>query len=320
MFVGIDGGGTHSLAVGIDSNGVVLARASAGSLNFFGSGLTAARQNLRQLVAGLVRPRRGAVPMVRGVVGSAALFSDATPRQKSALCRGILPLSRIRVVSDCQTACFGALLGAPGVLTIAGTGSIVLACNEHGRSVRVGGWGHLLGDEGSGWWIALEAMKAAIAAEEGLGPKTVLGAPIRRWLRVKRLSDVVPKIYRSDLAKEKLASLAGYVAKQPESRDAMFRAICRQAGRELAAQALAAAALARVSARPLPICLGGSVLTKNASVRTSFIRELRTRVQVRIVMPQLTPELGAAAMALLDGRVRLTPEIVANLAKSRRAA
>src|SRR6266566_6856992 len=166
--IGLDGGGTHSFAVGVDSTGRMLARAEAGSLNFFGAGLPTARRHLKRLSESLERRLPPKTRIARTVVGCAALFSDATNAEKENLCRGILPLERTRVVSDCQTACFGATLGLPGVVIIAGTGSIVVAQNEKGQHQRVGGWGHILGDAGSAYWMAVEAVKAAIAAEEGL--------------------------------------------------------------------------------------------------------------------------------------------------------
>src|SRR5438309_7714334 len=145
-FIGLDGGGTHSLAIAVDSAGRKLAAAKAGSLNFLGSGLPSARRNLKKLAESLVRELS---QIDRIVVGCAALFSDATKAEKENLCRGILPLERTRVVSDCQTACFGATLGRPGTVIIAGTGSIALAQNEAGQHKRVGGWGHIVGDAGS---------------------------------------------------------------------------------------------------------------------------------------------------------------------------
>src|SRR5438876_404131 len=155
LFIGIDGGGTNSFAVGVDSTGRSLARAEAGSLNFFGAGLPTARRSLKKLSDSLEGQLPPKTQIDRIVVGCAALFSDATKAEKEKLCRGILPLERTRVVSDCQTACFGATLGRPGTVIIAGTGSIALAQNEAGQHKRVGGWGHIVGDPGSAYWMAV---------------------------------------------------------------------------------------------------------------------------------------------------------------------
>ena len=315
MAIGIDGGATHSVGVAVGANGIVIGTARAGSLNFLGSGLDTARRNLKRLVGELNRRLNGRQSMNAAVVGCAALFSDATPTEKKLLCGGILPLSRTRVVSDCQTAYFGATLGDPGVVVISGTGSIVLARNARGRFGRVGGWGHLLGDEGSAYWIAREAVRAAVAAEEGRGPKTRLGEEVRRWFAVKRLTDLVSEFYQPGLTKDEFASLAGRLSGKLLNRDPVFRDICRRAGQELAAQTFTAVKRAGVKARPLPVRIVGGVLTGNSVVRRSFTRGLRRRLPIRIVESKLSPVLGAAGMALSDCGIRLSPVTVANLAK-----
>jgi glucosamine kinase len=314
LVLGIDGGGTHSLAVAVDSTGKVRAFARAGSLNFLGSDLPTARGSLKNLVAELRRRLPPGTQFRKVVAGCAALFSDATNAERERLCRGILPLERTRVVSDCQTAFFGATLGQSGLVVIAGTGSIVLALNQSGQFTRVGGWGHLLGDAGSAYWIALESVKAAIAAEEGLGPRTGLTMAVRRWFGVGSLAEIVPIIHQPGFAKDDFAALSGEMARKIGRRDAVFRGICRRAGQELAAQALAAADLARMKARPLPVFPVGSVLTNNALVCASLIAALKEACAVRVAKPRLSPTLGAAAMALVEAGVELTPEMVAMLA------
>jgi N-acetylglucosamine kinase-like BadF-type ATPase len=314
--IGIDGGGTHSIGVAADLEGLVIARARSGSLNFFGSGLAKARRNLKELTETLRRRIGSSRQTASAVVGCAALFSDATKAEKQLLCRGILPLARTRVMSDCQTAYFGATLGRPGVVVIAGTGSIVLAQNQHGQFARAGGWGHLLGDEGSAYWIAIESMKAAIEDDEGRGRKTRLSSLVRRWFKVKRLTDLVPKLYCNDFPKEGAAGLAEFLFGKLGTRDEVFRGICERGGRLLAEQARSAAERARLDLDPLPVYLVGSVLANNAVVRKGILEHLQAATKVQIENPRLAPWLGAAAMALAEAGVELTPRRVANLAKS----
>ena len=316
VFIGVDGGGTHSFAIAVDSTGRLLATAEAGSLNFFGASLPVARRHLKSLRGSLERQLPRKTQFTRIVVGCAALFSDATNAEKKNLCRDILPLERTRVVSDCQTACFGATLGRPGVVIIAGTGSIVVAQNEDGQHQRVGGWGHILGDAGSAYWMAVEAVKAAIAAEEGLGTKTRLGRFVRQWFKVKKLTEVVPIIYGPDFTKERFAELASHLARTIGRRDAVFAEICQRGSRALASQALTAVKLARLKTRPLPVYLVGGVLTNNALVRAGFVTALKNSCAVRILKPLLSPLLGAVALALGDAGVELTADVVANLANS----
>jgi N-acetylglucosamine kinase-like BadF-type ATPase len=317
VFLGLDGGGTHSFAIAVESNGRMRAAAAAGSLNFLGAGLPTARRHLKELRESLGRQLPPRTRIDRIVVGCAALFSDATKAEKENLCGGILPLERTRVVSDCQTACFGATLGRPGVVIIAGTGSIVVAQNEEGQHRSVGGWGHILGDEGSAYWMAVEAVKAAIVAEEKLGPKTRLSRLVRQWFKVKKLTEVVPIIHGSDFTKERFARLARHLARRVGGRDTAFREICERAAQELASQALAAVKLARLKTRPLPVYLVGGVLTNNVLVRAALLTALKNSCAVRIAKPRLSPLLGAAALALGDAGVELTADVVANLAMGR---
>ena len=313
VFIGVDGGGTHSFAIAVDSTGRLLATAEAGSLNFFGASLPVARRHLKNLRGSLERQLPRKTQFTRIVVGCAALFSDATNAEKKNLCRDILPLERTRVVGDCQTACFGAMLGRPGVVIIAGTGSIVVAQNEDGPHQRVGGWGHILGDAGSAYWMAVEAVKAAIAAEEGA--KTRLGRLLRQWFKVKKLTEVVPILHGPDFTKERFAELASHLARTIGRRDAVFAEICQRGSRALASQALTAVKLARLKTRPLPVYLVGGVLTNNALVRAGFVTALKNSCAVRILKPLLSPLLGAVALALGDAGVELKADVVANLAK-----
>ena len=164
--------------------------------------------------------------------------------------------------------------------------------------------------------MAVEAIKAAIAAEEGLGPKTLLGRFVRQWFKAKKLTEVVSIIHGSDFTKERFAMLASHLARKAGDRDAEFGEICRRGGRALASQTLAAVKLARLKTRPLPVYLVGGVLTKNAVVRASLVTALRNSCAVRLAEPSLSPLLGAAALALDDAGIELTADVVANLAKS----
>jgi N-acetylglucosamine kinase-like BadF-type ATPase len=312
VHLGVDGGATHSFAVAVTRDGQILASAKAGSLNFFGSNMAEARRSLEQLLSALKDALPSTNDFANAVLGSAALFAEATPNEKENLCAGLLPLERTHVVSDCMTAYFGATLGQPGVLVIAGTGSIVLAQNDRGQFTQLGGWGHLLGDEGSAYWIAREAVRAAIAAREQRGPSTVLGEAICRWFRVQVLNDVVPMLHDAAITKEKFAGLAQFLATNIDPGDEVFHDILVRAGRELAVQAKAAIRSAGLQLRPVPVYFVGSVLTKNPQVHESFACQLQSNMEIRFETPLLPPVLGAAALSLRDAGV-LTPEVIEKL-------
>ncbi|HVY70728.1 MAG TPA: BadF/BadG/BcrA/BcrD ATPase family protein [Verrucomicrobiae bacterium] len=313
IIIGIDGGGTYSFGVAANFSGEVLARSRSGSLNFFGSGLAQSRRNLNELVKSLQVQLPLGTQLRRVVIGSAALSIEATPEQKQQLCRNIVPLDQTRLVSDCITAYSGICLGKPGVLVVAGTGSIVLAKSEEGDFCQVGGWGHLLGDEGGAYWIAIEAIKSAIAAAEGFGPQTALIAEICRLLEVKELSEIIPILYQPGFSKEKFAALAQQLATGGCGDDPVFQDICRRAGHALATQALAAADGCGLESSPLPVFINGSVLKNNALVRESMLATLSSHRPAVLETPRLLPLLGAATLALTDAGVNLSEEVIEKL-------
>ena len=295
LFVGIDGGGTHSYGVAVNDAGRVLATAQSGSLNFHGGGLERARRSLSELIAALKLPDASAVDNF--VIGCAALFTDSTEAEKEQFCGGIVPLPQTRLVGDCVTAFHGASLGQPGVLVIAGTGSIILVRNEPGEFSQLGGWGHILGDAGSAWWIALESIKAAIAASEGLGPPTELNALICRFYDVKELKDIIPIVYDVSFTKDKFAAVASFLSRHA-GEDKVFQQICGRGGRALAAQALAAAKRAQLQLNPMPLYLSGAVLEKNALVLDSLVAAMRAERPVKPIAPQMSALLGWTALPL----------------------
>ena len=320
VVIGIDGGATYSYGVAVDFNGQALATAKSGSLNFFGTSLQEARRSLTQLVRTLETSLPLGNRLVHTVIGSAALFSEATSREKEMLCRGIVTLEATRLVSDVMTAYHAAGLGQPGVLIVGGTGSSFLARNERGEFAQVGAWGHLLGDEGSAYWLGRECIRAAIAASEGSGPATCLLDVVLRWFDVKVLNDIVPIIYQPKYSKDRFAALAGYAAQHADPGDTLWMDICQRAGQDLARQALAAIRLVDLRIRPVPVWLNGSVVSKNAVVQESVYRTMRDELPVTFEPMLLAPLLGAAALALESAGIHADRALVDRLAKTYAAA
>lgn len=316
VVIGIDGGATYSFGVAVDLSGRALAASKSGSLNFFGTSLQEARRSLTELVRSLETSLPLGCEIRFTVIGSAALFFEATAREKELLCRGIVPMDHLRLVSDVMTAYQAASLGKPGVLIVGGTGSSFLARNEDGAYAQVGAWGHLLGDEGGAYWIGRECVRAAIASSEGTGPATCLLEVVLRWFDVKGLTDIVSIIYQPKYSKDRFAALAGFAAERADPGDPVWADILERAGRELARQAAAAIRLVQMRARPVPVWLNGSVVRHNVTVRESLFRTLRSEMNVVHEPMRLAPLLGAATLALFEAGVTVDEPLVDLLAKS----
>ncbi|MGH3156736.1 MAG: BadF/BadG/BcrA/BcrD ATPase family protein, partial [Streptosporangiaceae bacterium] len=192
-----------------------------------------------------------------------------------------------RVASDAAAAWLGAFLGGPGILVIAGTGAVAVGGGSYGELALIGGHGHLVGDEGGGFWIGRKALRAALAAEEGTGPATRLTDALTKATGGS-LYELMARVQgapgdRSALAR--LAPVVGNCAEGPE-QDAVARAILADAADALTG--LVAALRRRCG--ELPVAAAGGVFGI-APVWEAF------QLATGAVTPLAPPEVGAALLA-----------------------
>ena len=197
----------------------------------------------------------------------------------------------VAITNDAEFALAG--LGSdPGVALIAGTGSIALGRDMSGRMIQVGGWGHLLGDEGSAYDIGRRAAQAAARAADGRGPTTaLLQLVLERWgLATPR--QMIDHVYLTQ-EKAPIASLAPGVLALARRGDQVAHAIRRQTCEELAQAAIAAIDSLNV-AGPVPLILGGGLLIHERDLRIAIVARIRRRRALGRVTLVKEPALWAA--------------------------
>ncbi|HMO57776.1 MAG TPA: BadF/BadG/BcrA/BcrD ATPase family protein, partial [Roseiflexaceae bacterium] len=179
----------------------------------------------------------------------------------------------LTVVNDARLVIAAGTPAGFGVGLICGTGSIAVGRAPDGRMGRAGGWGYLLGDEGSGYDIALRALRAACSAADGRAvPTLLLDTILQRW-QLSQPSDLIPHVYHRAEARGLLAELPPLVSACAEQGDAVSIAILRGAGRDLAA-AVAAVARELQIAPPLPVAIAGSVIQRTPLLQQALQHEL----------------------------------------------
>jgi N-acetylglucosamine kinase-like BadF-type ATPase len=220
--------------------------------------------------------RRGVAAVV---VASRGIWTMPERRRLARRLRGVA--ARIEVISDAQAALLGALGDREGVLVLAGTGSIVLARDARERWARAGGLGPLLGDEGSGFWLGREWLRATTSGEDFM--------PARRLVQAR---DAVTRI----------AALAPGVLRRARRGDRRAGAIVRDAARHLAAQVVDVTRQMHLAA-PVTVSWAGSLMS-DARYRTAVGRELsRAGIRARWIAPRDEPVVAAARRAArLAGR------------------
>ncbi len=206
-----------------------------------------------------------------------------------------IPQAQIVTSSDMEIALVGANGARQGVLILAGTGSVAFGINKAGTTIRVGGWGHLLGDEGSGYWLGIQTLQAIVRAFDGRGDSTALTSRILNELGLGTEKDVLPWLYRDNAPhSHDVARLAPLIVEAAENGDAVARRIVETAAHELAL--LGKTVIRRLESEAPKIAFAGGLLANPnfLSLRLCEILDLPG-----IPSPRYPPVIGAALLARL---------------------
>ena len=297
-FLGVDGGGTKTLAAICDADGHVLGSGLGGPSNIDDVGLEVATANIAQAVraaravAGL-EPQ----PFAGAFLGLAGVVSE----RDRALVHGIaqrLELAKLTGVNhDCHIALAGGLSGRSGAVLIVGTGSSCYGVGGSGQSWRSGGWGSLISDEGSGYFLGRDGLIAAVRSLDGRGPTSSLARALLKRLGVTQPDDLLHRLYVTGLTRTEIAALAPITLGCAADGDEAALEIVER-GCDLLAECVAAVAKHLRLERFELVVVGGlyseSLLVQNMLQGTL----LQSIPQCRIVSPELPPVLGACLLAL----------------------
>ena len=298
--LGIDGGGTKTHAVITDSSCRVIGEGFSGAANPLRVGLEDAVSHIDQAVADACAQAEIEIGDIDSACAAIAGINHPIHyhTMKDALDEA-LHIAGLELVTDARAALEGALDGKPGVVVIAGTGSIAIGLNEAGEQARAGGFGPTLSDEGSGYYIAQRALKAVVSSFDGRSPKTRLAESICNRLGVASPSDLPGVIYNSDSEPVEIAPLADLVDEAAREGDEVARQILTAAGSELGRLAASVIEKLGLSSRPFRVACVGSVF-RSGEVVLKPLRDavLSVAPQAEIGPPLYPPAIGAAKLAI----------------------
>ena len=293
-FLGVDGGQSSTTALIADENGKVLGAGRAGPCNH--AGAAEGRQRfISALSECLAAAWRGAGLGSAPHFASACLGFSGGPADKEALTHEIVSSERILVTHDALIALTGATVGEPGIIVIAGTGSIAFGRNAAGRTARAGGWGYVFGDDGGGFDIVRQALRAALRLEEGWGRATSLRALLLEDSRARDAGDLLHRFYTAEFPRLRIAAMAKLVDQAAAEGDAVAREILMQSGQDLARLAGAVRVQLFEDAQKVRVSYLGGVF-RSPVVRDRFF-ELAAREPGNRIEP---PAFGPAAGALIE--------------------
>ena len=233
--LGVDGGATKTLAAVLDVQGGEIHLGHGGPSNEDAVGAQQAVAALLEAADAAI----GAAGVAAGDIGAAVLAIAGTDTASVVEHVRQARTDDWLVVNDVVGAWATATGAAPGVAVISGTGSNVFGVGRDGSAWRAGGWGHLLGDEGSGYWLGVQAIKAALRDREGSGPETALGDAVPAFFGVASIEELASLVYSKPLTKGEIAAGAVEAARAAEAGDAVAAELFVRGAQELASQVLA---------------------------------------------------------------------------------
>lgn len=236
-FLGVDGGQSSTTAIVGDGNGRVVGFSRGGPCNHVGA--AEAREKFLRTVGGAVGEAAAQAGLARPDFDAACLGFSGGPADKDALVREFLSAARLSVTHDALIALSGACAGEPGLIVIAGTGSIAFGRNSEDRVARAGGWGYVFGDEGGGFDIARQALRAALRAEEGWGPPTALLPMLLETTGAANANQLMHLFYTPDYPRSRVAAYSRLVDEAANNGDPVAAQLLDRAAHDLAGLAAA---------------------------------------------------------------------------------
>lgn len=300
IFVGIDGGGSKTTWVAVFDDGRLAGHGVLGPSNLYSVGQ-----------AGMTAVLKAVVDKVRDVtkvqtfdwVNICLGLAGVDRFQDRAVVEGAfkeLGVKRYRLETDASIALAGASAGEPGVVVLAGTSSLAFGMGSGGRRARSGGWGYLLGDEGSGYWIGRQALAASLKAHDWRGPKTVLSERLAKHFSIERLEGLYQLAYHRGLTRVEVAAVTRLVQQAAVDGDVVSQIILDDAGNELALAAAAVRAqLGVMNDDAGVVATVGGVFEKGSRVREALMTRLGDRCPgAKVIWPEFEPAVGALGLAM----------------------
>jgi N-acetylglucosamine kinase-like BadF-type ATPase len=296
LFLGVDGGQSSTAALIADASGRVLGAGRGGPCNHIksGDGVT----KFRNAIEGCVRSaaREAGLATEKLEFAGAALGFSGGPDDKAELVRQMIRAERFVITNDGAIALAGATAGEPGMIVIAGTGSLAYGRNAAGRYGRAGGWGYVYGDEGGGFDIVREAVRACLRFEEGWGPRTSLFDAMLAATQSSSANEMMHRFYTDEFPRPRIAAFSALVDAEARAGDAVAAGILHQAAQQLAAFAGNLRQVLFAPDEPAVVCPVGSVY-QSEMLRYRFAMLVGLNEANRVEEPVYSPAAGALILA-----------------------
>ncbi len=309
-YLGIDGGGTRTRSLLVSETGEVLGRAVVGPSNVQQVSMENLFENLQLLMDQTFVDLPEGIEYISSCFGLAGAASAENKAEIRAMLVNLTPVPSEQPIltSDAHIALIGALANRPGLMLIAGTGSICLGRDASGVTHRTGGWGPAYDDLGSGSWIGQQAMQAAFQEYDGRRPVGPWQRSILGRLQCASIEDLLVKVKNGEITNPQVSALAPTVIQLAETGSESAEAILNRAVDELVRVVTVTHQKSKLGVAPL-ILMGG-MLEKSNSFRARFSKALEQATsEIQIKQRLMSPIVGAVVVACKKSQDGLPAEL-----------
>ena len=316
IFLGVDGGQSHTEAIIGDENGVVLGRGFGGASNH--AEIPGGRERLENAIAdsvGAALKSAGLPAFDETIFAAAHCGMTGGAIYKDEIIGAILKTENLVVGHDAPTALFGATAGKPGIVVIAGTGSVVFGINEHGETTRVGGLGYLFSDEGSGFWLAAQMIRLAIKEQDNLIEKSGISEMVLDFFKRAEIRALTDDFYNGKVSRDEIASLAKRAHEAADDGNQTIR------GQIFYGVGVLTESVKRVAEKlnfqsKFPVAgIGG--MFRAVLMNEYFEKSLAEKMpSAEFVKPRFGPATGALLLSYEQAKIEINEDLLNNLEQS----
>ncbi|MFQ6095788.1 MAG: N-acetylglucosamine kinase [Candidatus Bathyarchaeia archaeon] len=313
--LGIDGGGTKTACVISDTEGRLLGGAISGGSNYLTVGKDETAKSIRDAIKKASERCHVKIPRFKlAYLGMAGSGRPSGIKVIKRIMEDLDVAEKVIIDIDASIALAGAITCKPGVVVISGTGSIAFGINKKGESKRVGGWGYLWDDEGSGFEIGRRGLTAAFRAYDGRGEETLLLNRLISHFEVRNVDDLLDRIYSGGVKINAISSLAPLVIEAARDGDTVSLKILRDTVEELSLSAMTVIRNLKMECDEFELALMGGVFKAKDLIALPVQKRIKSFApKCKVIAPRFKPVVGAILMALKELNIQIDKSVLSSV-------
>ncbi len=321
IVAGIDGGGSSTRAILVNEKGIVLGEGKAGPSSYSSVSLETTKNNIQKALLNAwasveIIKRSGELKLDVIFIGLGGVLTEQDKQAVRNIVSdlNIVDKSRIYVENDTRISLAGGLAGQAGLSLIVGTGSVCYGKRADGSEWKAGGWGHLIDDPGSGYYIGLNGLITMVRAVDGRGDSSPLTDALFQHLKLKDINEIIYTLYQQEFTRTDVAALAPIVLEYAVQGDEIGKRIVQKSAEELALMVETVVKKLKLEDESVLLTMTGGIAQSGPVFKIPLSAEIQKRVpNIEIIEPILSPLSGAALLALQKIDIHITKDIIHNI-------